>query len=137
MVSDPSQTPPAGPAPGPSPEVSVVVPVFNESGAAPDLAREIAAAFAEKGAHMLDAPVSGGPRGARTGKLAIWVGGDKDVFEKFKAKRAAAKAERAAKAEAARAAKLAAERESMRLFVFVGYAPSPDCGLRIFDCNPI
>jgi len=46
MVSDPSQTPPAGPAPGPSPEVSVVVPVFNESGAAPDLAREIAAAFA-------------------------------------------------------------------------------------------
>ena len=43
MVSDPSQTPPAGPAPGPSPEVSVVVPVFNESGAAPDLAREIAA----------------------------------------------------------------------------------------------
>ena len=34
---------------------------------------------------MLDAPVSGGPRGAKTGKLAIWVGGDKDVFEKFKA----------------------------------------------------
>ena len=47
--------------------------------------RKIAAAFAEKGAHMLDAPVSGGPRGAKTGKLAIWVGGDKDVFEKFKA----------------------------------------------------
>ena len=36
------------------------------------------------------------------------------MFEKFKAKRAAAKAEREAKAEAARAAKLAAERESMR-----------------------
>ena len=29
-----------------------------------------------KGAHMLDAPVSGGPKGARSGKLAIWVGGD-------------------------------------------------------------
>ena len=43
--------------------------------------RKIAAAFAEKGAHMLDAPVSGGPQGAKTGKLAIWVGGDKDVFE--------------------------------------------------------
>ena len=44
----------------------------------------IAAAFEEKGVHMLDAPVSGGPRGAKTGKLAIWVGGDKEVFEKFK-----------------------------------------------------
>jgi 3-hydroxyisobutyrate dehydrogenase-like beta-hydroxyacid dehydrogenase len=47
--------------------------------------RKIHAAFAERGAHMLDAPVSGGPRGAKTGKLAIWVGGDKDVFERHKA----------------------------------------------------
>jgi 3-hydroxyisobutyrate dehydrogenase-like beta-hydroxyacid dehydrogenase len=47
--------------------------------------RKIHAAFAEKGAHMLDAPVSGGPRGAKTGKLAIWVGGDKDVFERHEA----------------------------------------------------
>jgi 3-hydroxyisobutyrate dehydrogenase len=47
--------------------------------------RKIHAAFAELGAHMLDAPVSGGPRGAKTGKLAIWVGGDKDVFERHKA----------------------------------------------------
>jgi 3-hydroxyisobutyrate dehydrogenase len=47
--------------------------------------RKIHAAFAEQGAHMLDAPVSGGPRGAKTGKLAIWVGGDKDVFERHKA----------------------------------------------------
>jgi 3-hydroxyisobutyrate dehydrogenase-like beta-hydroxyacid dehydrogenase len=46
---------------------------------------KIHASFAEKGAHMLDAPVSGGPRGARTGKLAIWVGGDKDVFERHEA----------------------------------------------------
>jgi 3-hydroxyisobutyrate dehydrogenase len=44
--------------------------------------RKIHAAFADKGAHMLDAPVSGGPRGARTGKLAIWVGGDKKIFER-------------------------------------------------------
>jgi 3-hydroxyisobutyrate dehydrogenase-like beta-hydroxyacid dehydrogenase len=47
--------------------------------------RKVHAAFAEQGAHMLDAPVSGGPRGARTGKLAIWVGGDKDVFERHNA----------------------------------------------------
>jgi 3-hydroxyisobutyrate dehydrogenase len=33
--------------------------------------------------HLLDAPVSGGPSGAESGKLAIWVGGDKQVFEKY------------------------------------------------------
>ena len=32
--------------------------------------------------HFLDAPVSGGPSGAESGKLALWVGGDKEVFEK-------------------------------------------------------
>ena len=37
-----------------------------------------------KGIELLDAPVSGGPRGAESGKLAIWVGGDQMVFEKFK-----------------------------------------------------
>jgi 3-hydroxyisobutyrate dehydrogenase len=31
---------------------------------------------------FLDAPVSGGPSGAESGKLAIWVGGDKQIFEK-------------------------------------------------------
>ena len=46
--------------------------------------QKISAAFAEKGAYMLDSPVSGGPRGAATGKLALWVGGDKGAFERFK-----------------------------------------------------
>lgn len=46
--------------------------------------RKINAAFAEKGAHMLDSPVSGGPRGAKSGKLALWVGGDKGAFEQYK-----------------------------------------------------
>ena len=46
--------------------------------------QKIAAAFAEKGVHVLDAPVSGGPKGALTGKLAIWVGGDRDVFDRHK-----------------------------------------------------
>jgi 3-hydroxyisobutyrate dehydrogenase len=36
------------------------------------------------GIHFLDAPVSGGPRGAESGKLAIWVGGEEKVFDKFK-----------------------------------------------------
>jgi 3-hydroxyisobutyrate dehydrogenase len=30
---------------------------------------------------VLDAPVSGGPVGAKTGKLAIWVGGERAVFD--------------------------------------------------------
>jgi 3-hydroxyisobutyrate dehydrogenase-like beta-hydroxyacid dehydrogenase len=42
------------------------------------------AAFAERGAHMFDAPVSGGPKGAASRKLAIWVGGDKPVYEQHK-----------------------------------------------------
>ena len=33
---------------------------------------------------MLDAPVSGGPAGAASGKLAIWVGGEKSAFDRFK-----------------------------------------------------
>jgi 3-hydroxyisobutyrate dehydrogenase len=37
------------------------------------------------GLHMLDAPVSGGPTGAASRKLAIWVGGDEKVFNQYKA----------------------------------------------------
>jgi 3-hydroxyisobutyrate dehydrogenase len=48
------------------------------------LVRRINAALAEKGAFGFDAPVSGGPKGAQTGKLAIWVGGDKAVYDKHK-----------------------------------------------------
>jgi 3-hydroxyisobutyrate dehydrogenase len=33
---------------------------------------------------MLDAPVSGGPAGAKSGRLAIWVGGDQAVFDQHK-----------------------------------------------------
>ena len=46
--------------------------------------RALALKFKAKGAHMLDAPVSGGPSGAASGKLAIFVGGDKAAFDKFK-----------------------------------------------------
>lgn len=31
---------------------------------------------------LLDAPVSGGPNGAKSGKLAIWVGGDRATYDK-------------------------------------------------------
>jgi 3-hydroxyisobutyrate dehydrogenase-like beta-hydroxyacid dehydrogenase len=50
----------------------------------PALVRKIAAIFKEKGADVLDAPVSGGVPGAASGNLAIMVGGDKVVFDKIK-----------------------------------------------------
>lgn len=57
---------------------------FDLSTNSPSLVRRVHDAFEAQGAHVLDAPVSGGPRGARAGKLAIWVGGDKEVFERCK-----------------------------------------------------
>ncbi len=56
---------------------------FDLSTNSPTVVREIGARLAERGVAMLDAPVSGGPEGARTGKLAIWVGGDKETYERF------------------------------------------------------
>jgi len=47
--------------------------------------RKINAAFAEKNLYMLDSPVSGGPGGAASGKMAIWVGGDEQQFNRHKA----------------------------------------------------
>ena len=44
--------------------------------------RELATALAEKGATLIDAPVSGGPHGSETGTLRIFVGGDAAVVEK-------------------------------------------------------
>jgi 3-hydroxyisobutyrate dehydrogenase-like beta-hydroxyacid dehydrogenase len=46
--------------------------------------RKAHADYQKKGAFLFDAPVSGGPRGAASGKLAIWCGGDAEVFEKCK-----------------------------------------------------
>src|SRR6266496_1736437 len=58
---------------------------FDLSTNSPSSVKKLHAAFAEKGAHMLDAPVSGGPAGAASRKLAIWVGGDENVFNRHKA----------------------------------------------------
>ena len=58
---------------------------FDLSTNAPSTVKKLNAAFAEKGAHMLDAPVSGGPAGAASRKLAIWVGGDEGTFNAHKA----------------------------------------------------
>ena len=55
--------------------------VMDLSTNSPTVVRQLHAAFAAEGKHFLDCPVSGGPAGAASGKLAIWVGGDKAVFE--------------------------------------------------------
>src|SRR5688500_8468023 len=57
---------------------------FERSTTSPLVARRIRAGSAEKGVFMLDAPVSGGPHGAKSGKLALMIGGDKAVFEKHR-----------------------------------------------------
>jgi 3-hydroxyisobutyrate dehydrogenase-like beta-hydroxyacid dehydrogenase len=57
---------------------------FDLSTNAVDVVRSLHATFAEKGIDFLDAPVSGGPKGANSGRLAIWVGGDKDVFDRYR-----------------------------------------------------
>ena len=50
--------------------------LFDLSTNSPTVIRRLHKAFADKGAHLLDSPVSGGPAGAATGKMAIWVSGD-------------------------------------------------------------
>jgi 3-hydroxyisobutyrate dehydrogenase len=58
---------------------------FDLSTNAVDVVRDLNAIFAEKGVEFLDAPVSGGPSGANSGKLAVWIGGDRAVYDKYKA----------------------------------------------------
>ena len=56
--------------------------LIDMSTISPSVTRAIAEQFKEKGAHMLDAPVSGGSWGAIEGTLSIMVGGEKAVFDR-------------------------------------------------------
>lgn len=56
--------------------------VIDMSTISPQVTREVAAQLAARGVAMLDAPVSGGDKGAREGTLSIMVGGDPAVFER-------------------------------------------------------
>lgn len=58
---------------------------FDLTTNSPTLVRRLHTDFAKRRAHMLDAPVSGGPAGARTGRMALWVGGEEAIFERHKA----------------------------------------------------
>ena len=50
----------------------------------PTLIRQIEPMFRQKGAHVLDAPVSGGKTGAATRNLAVMVGGEEEIYERIK-----------------------------------------------------
>lgn len=56
--------------------------VIDMSTISPQATRQIAARLAEKGVHMLDAPVSGGSEGAARGTLSIMVGGETGQLER-------------------------------------------------------
>jgi 3-hydroxyisobutyrate dehydrogenase len=56
--------------------------VVDHSTISPTATRQLAEDLAKKGAHLLDAPVSGGDNGARQGTLSIMVGGDSSAFDR-------------------------------------------------------
>lgn len=58
--------------------------LFDLTTNSPTVVRRIGEIFAERGVHLLDAPVSGGPKGAASRRLAIWVGGEAAVFTEYK-----------------------------------------------------
>jgi 3-hydroxyisobutyrate dehydrogenase-like beta-hydroxyacid dehydrogenase len=57
---------------------------FDLSTNSPTVVRRLHAIFKARGVDMFDAPVSGGPRGAESGRLALWIGGDEAAFAKYK-----------------------------------------------------
>jgi 3-hydroxyisobutyrate dehydrogenase len=56
--------------------------VVDHSTISPSATKEMAKQLHEKGASLLDAPISGGDVGARNATLSIMVGGDKKAFSK-------------------------------------------------------
>lgn len=56
--------------------------IIDHSTISPHATQAIAARLNEKGAQLLDAPISGGSEGAVNGTLSIMVGGEADQFER-------------------------------------------------------
>jgi 3-hydroxyisobutyrate dehydrogenase len=48
-----------------------------------EVVRRLHGVLAEHHVSLMDAPVSGGPKGAANGRLAIWVGGDQEVYDRY------------------------------------------------------
>lgn len=57
---------------------------FDLTTNSPTVVRRLHAQLGSQDIQLLDAPVSGGPGGARSGRLAVWVGGDEATFERFR-----------------------------------------------------
>ena len=57
---------------------------FDLSTNSPTLVRKLHDQFAARDIALLDAPVSGGPRGAQSGKLALWIGGEREIFDRYR-----------------------------------------------------
>lgn len=58
--------------------------IVDQTTGDPDQTRAMAAELTDAGVTLIDAPVSGGPRGADAGTIAIMVGGPVEAFEKVK-----------------------------------------------------
>ncbi|EHQ53096.1 oxidoreductase [Ectothiorhodospira sp. PHS-1] len=71
---------PGGVAEGARPGMIVV----DHSTISPTVTRRLADTLAERGIHLLDAPVSGGERGAVDGTLTIMVGGETAILERVR-----------------------------------------------------
>lgn len=58
--------------------------VIEMTSAAPTATKRLAAELAEMNIPLIDAPVSGGVRGAKAAKLTTMVGGDEKLFERYR-----------------------------------------------------
>jgi len=78
--------------PGPKEVEAVAAAILRDAGPgtawlelstnSPDVVRRLHARCRDKGIEMLDAPVSGGPGGAKSGRLAVWVGGERAAYDR-------------------------------------------------------
>jgi len=57
--------------------------LFDMTTKSPTTIRSVHETFIAKGLQLLDCPVSGGPKGAETRKLALWVGGDEAIYRQY------------------------------------------------------
>lgn len=58
--------------------------VFEMSTNAPEVVARLYDAFAERDAHFLDAPVTGGAKGAANGRLTLFIGGDEAPVDRYR-----------------------------------------------------
>lgn len=58
---------------------------FDLTTNSPTVIRRLATELTGHGVELLDAPVSGGPDGARSGRLAVWIGGEEATVDRWRA----------------------------------------------------